>query len=52
MDSIAMQGRRIVVPAEWQDKAQKQMHLYHIGIETTRLLAHESIYWVNMNADV
>ena len=35
-----MKGRRII-PAVLQDKALKQLHLNHIGLEMTRLLAHD-----------
>ena len=30
----------------------KQLHSNHMGIEKTRLLACESMHWVNMNADI
>ena len=48
-DGIVMEDRRI--SAALQGKALKQLHLNHKGIEKTRLLAHEAIYWVNVNAD-
>ena len=47
-----MKGRRIIIPAVHQDKALKQLHLNHIGIEETRLLACRSIHWMNMNGDI
>ena len=34
-----------------QDKALKQMHLNHMDTKKTRLLACESMYWINMNTD-
>ena len=51
IDSIAVKGRRIIIPVVLQDKAQ-QLHLNHMDIEKTRLLACESICWINMNADI
>ena len=51
-DVIAMKDRRIIIPGTLQDKALKQLHWSHMGIEKTRLLAYESIYWININADI
>ena len=51
IDCNAMKGRRII-PAVLQDKALKQLHPNHMGIEEKRQLAPESIYWINMNADI
>ena len=47
-----MKGRRIVVALSLQEKALKQVHLNPMGIEKTGLLAHESIYRVNMNSSI
>ena len=52
IEGISMKGRRIIVPASLQDKALKQLHLINMGIENTRLLVCELIYWVNMNCDM
>ena len=52
IDDNAMEGRRIKIPTTVQDKTLKQQHLNHMGIENIRLLATESIYWINMNADI
>ena len=45
----AMNSIRIIVPAAL--KVLEQLHLNHMGIEKKRLLACESIYSVNNNAD-
>ena len=37
------------IPAE---KVPDLMHVNHMGIEKTTLLAYESIYWININADI
>ena len=47
-----MKGRRIIIPAVLQGNALKQLQLDHMGIEKTRLLPHETIYWDNMNPDI
>ena len=52
IDGIALKGKIIIIiPALLQEKALKQLHIKHIVIAKTRLLAHKSIYWINMNAD-
>ena len=38
--------------AALQDKALKQLHLNHMGMKNTRLLALESIHWINLNAEI
>ena len=50
LDSIAMEGRRIIIPTVMRDKPLKQLYVNHIVIEKTRLLAGWSIYWNNMKA--
>ena len=49
---ITKKGRRIIVPASLQGKALKQLHLNHVGIEKTRLLTYDSVYWINMNTNI
>ena len=46
---VAMKARRVIVPASLQDKTLKHLHLDHMGIEKTRILACESMYLINMN---
>ena len=48
----AMKHRRIIVPASLQNTVLEQLHINHMGIERTRLLAHDSTYWVNINANI
>ena len=49
---FTIKGRRIIVPTAFQNRALKQLHFNHMCREKTMLLACESIYWVNMNADI
>ena len=35
-----------------QNKALDQLYINHMGIEQTRLLAHGSKYWMNINAKI
>ena len=50
IDGIAVKGRRTIVPSALQGEALEQLQFNHMGIGITRLLAFESICWVNMNA--
>ena len=51
IDSIAMKGKRVIISASLQGKVLIQLHIIHMGIEG-KLLVHESIYWITVNADV
>ena len=46
-----MRSKKIIVLTALQNKAPKQLHLYYMGKEKTKLLARGSI-WVNMNNDI
>ena len=50
--NFVMKGRRLIIPTVLHDKVLEELHLNHMGIEKTRLLACESIYWINMNTDI
>ena len=53
IDGKIMKDRHIIILEELQKQVLAQLHSYHMGIEKiTRLLAHESIYWIHMNADI
>ena len=48
-----MKGKRIIIlSASLQGKVLNQLHMIHMSIGKTRLLACELIYWINMNADI
>ena len=40
------------VTKQLQRQALEQLHGNHKDVDKTRLLAHESIYWVNMNNSI
>ena len=50
-DGIVMKGRCIIIPKVLKQQALDQLHLNHMHIEK-KLLAFESIYWVNINNDI
>ena len=47
-----MKGRHIIIPAELKQQVLDQLHLNHMGIEKTKLLICESVYWVDINTDI
>ena len=47
-----MKSRRRLIPVSPQKTVLHQLHTNHMGIEKTRLLVHESIYWININDDI
>ena len=47
-----MKGRNIIIPEILKMQAQDQLHINHMGIEKTKFLACESIYWANINDDI
>ena len=49
IDDMVMKGRRTIIPMFLQRGTFEQLHINYMDIEKTRLLAHESIYWVNIN---
>ena len=52
IDWIIMKGRHIVIPKVLKTLALDQPHINHMGIEKTKLLACELVYWVNINEDI
>ena len=42
----------MIITALLQNKALNQLHIYHMGIENTRLLALESNCWITMNDNI
>ena len=52
IDSIVMKGRHIIIPEVLKQQVRDQLHVNHMGIKKIKLLAWESIYWVNINNDI
>ena len=49
---VIFKGRQILVPPSIQKDILKQLHSVHQGVEKTRRLARESIYWLKINSDI
>ena len=52
IDGIILKGRHIVIPNNLKQQVLDQLHTNHMGIEKTKLLDCESVYWSSINADI
>ena len=51
-DSVILKGQHTVIPNSLRQQVLGQLHTNHMGIEKTKLLACESLYWSSINADI
>ena len=47
-----LKGRCVGIVETLQREELEQLHLNHMGIKKTKLLACESVYWTGMNNDI
>ena len=52
IDGLVLKGRHIVIPNSLRQQVLSQLHTNYMGIEKTKLLAHESVYWSSICADI
>ena len=52
IDDVILKDRCIIIPDSIKQQVLTQLHTNHIGIEKTKLLAHESVFWHNINTDI
>ena len=52
IDVIILKGRHIVLPDSLKQQVLTQLHTSHMGIEKTKLLACDSVFWSNINTDI
>ena len=52
IDEVILKGRCIIIPTNLRHQILEQLHTNHMGIEKTKLLACESVYWPCINADI
>ena len=52
IDVVPRKGKRIIISLQLQMQILNQVHSNHMGIEKTRLLACDTLNWVNMNANI
>ena len=51
-DGIIFKGRQVLIPHAIQEDILQQLHEGHQGVEKTRLLARDSVYWPRINEDI
>ncbi|XP_056144370.1 uncharacterized protein LOC130119799 [Lampris incognitus] len=49
---VIVKGRQVLIPDSMTEAILKQLHGGHQGIEKTRRLAQERVYWTKMNDDI
>ena len=49
---VIFKGRQILIPESMQQEILKQLHEGHQGIEKSRQLSRESVYWININKEI
>ena len=52
IDGVILKGRCIIMPNSLWQQVLNQLHTNHMGIEKTKLLAYECVYWPSINADI
>ena len=52
IDGVILKGRHIIIPTNLRHQILEQLHTSHMGIEKTKFLACESVYWSSINADI
>ena len=49
---IVVKGRQVIIPESLKNDILRQLHNGHQGIEKTRRLARDCVYWNNINLDI
>ena len=52
IDEVILKGRCIIIPTSLKQQILEQLHINHMGIKKTKLLACKSVYWPSINADI
>ena len=52
VNGIIFKGRQVVVPQPLRADILEQLHTSHMGIERTRRLARDAVYWPGINKDI
>ena len=51
-DGVLFKGNQVIIPTDLRQDILNQLHQGHQGIERTRRLARETVYWPNINKDI
>jgi hypothetical protein len=51
-DGILFKGSQVVIPESMRRSILNQLHIGHQGIEKTKMLARDTVYWPKINDDI
>ena len=51
-NGVIFKGRQILIPESMRHDILQQLHIGHQGMEKTRLLARQTVYWPNINHQI
>ena len=51
-NGLVLKGQQLVIPRTQQPEILRQLHTAHLGKEKTKLLARDTVYWLNINKDI
>ena len=49
---VLFKGSQVIIPQSLKEDILRQLHLGHMGIESTRRLARTTVFWPNINYDI
>ena len=52
LDSLILKGTRIIIPNQCREELFNQLHEGHFGIDRTKLIVKDSVYWPGINKDI
>ena len=52
INGVILKWRCIIIPDNLKQQVLTQLHTNHMGIEKTKQLAHESVFWHNINSNI
>ena len=52
LDGLILKATHIVIPNQCRNEILSQLHEGHFVIDHTKLKAHDSVYWPNINKDI
>ena len=51
-NGVLFKGTRVIIPETIREDIKTQLHQGHMGIDRTRRLARETVYWPGINSDI
>lgn len=51
-DGILFRGSQVIIPESMRRNILNQLHIGHQGIEKTKMLARDTVYWPKINEDI